>query len=306
VSAYCLENKHMAIKRCKRGVFMFNRNDSHIGRSLDAYGEWCDYEVFTTEPFLRDGDIVIDVGANIGTHAVPFSEFVGRTGMVLAFEPQQLAFQMLCGNAVLNGCNNLKGFNVAVGEQPGRIGLQLSPDPSVAFNFGYLKTGKEFEGQCQTQVVKLDDCDVKNCRLIKIDVEGAEARVLAGALKLIGRFRPYLYIEYGEPDNHIADMLRELDYNVSWSLFPYFSPFNFFGQTRNVFTETVWSANLFCAPKEGQPQLAGHMPFCGRGDTWHACAVRIMNEHPECEFATMIRKHFPNDLEYEKPIGNAA
>ncbi len=55
---------------------------------------------------LSPGDTVFDIGANIGTHAVPFARQVTAAGRVYAFEPQRHTFQYLCANAALN---NLAG-----------------------------------------------------------------------------------------------------------------------------------------------------------------------------------------------------
>ena len=63
----------MAVKRCKHGPFMYNRNDTFVGRSLDLYGEWCDFEIQLLRNFIRPGDTVIDAGANIGTHTIVFA-----------------------------------------------------------------------------------------------------------------------------------------------------------------------------------------------------------------------------------------
>ena len=66
-SSYLIENRHMAVKRCKHGLFMYNRNDAFIGRGLDVYGEWCEFEIQLLRLFIKPGNTVIDAGANIGT-----------------------------------------------------------------------------------------------------------------------------------------------------------------------------------------------------------------------------------------------
>ena len=65
-----LENAHVAMKRWRHGLLMYNVNDNFIGRSIDLYGEWCDSELSLLGQFLQPGDLAIDVGANIGTHTV--------------------------------------------------------------------------------------------------------------------------------------------------------------------------------------------------------------------------------------------
>ena len=49
------------------------------GRSLDLYGEWCEFEIVLMRQVIRLGDVVIDAGANIGTHTVAFANLVGST-----------------------------------------------------------------------------------------------------------------------------------------------------------------------------------------------------------------------------------
>src|SRR5271165_2730364 len=69
-----VESTHMAVRKCRHGTMMYNVNDSFIGRSLDLYGEWCDDEVAVLGQILSPGDVVVDVGANIGTHTVFFAK----------------------------------------------------------------------------------------------------------------------------------------------------------------------------------------------------------------------------------------
>ena len=52
LSPYLVENRHVAIKRCRHGLFMYNRNDAFVGRGLDLYGEWCDFEIQTLRPLV--------------------------------------------------------------------------------------------------------------------------------------------------------------------------------------------------------------------------------------------------------------
>ena len=61
-SSYLIENRHMAVKRCKHGLFMYNRNDAFIGRGLDVYGEWCDFEIQLLRLFIKPGNTVIEPG----------------------------------------------------------------------------------------------------------------------------------------------------------------------------------------------------------------------------------------------------
>ena len=125
----------MAVKKCRHGTMMYNVNDVFIGRSLDLYGEWCDDEVAVLGQILSPGDVVVDVGANIGTHAIFFAKKVTESGVVVAFEPQRLVFQTLCGNVALNGLTNVTCFCAAVGEKREQLKFPMV-NPRQAFNFG--------------------------------------------------------------------------------------------------------------------------------------------------------------------------
>ena len=75
-----LENGILRLKQCKHGPMMFFAGDTHIGRSLDLYGELSEPEIELFRRYLRPGMVAVDVGANIGTHTVCFAQSVGPSG----------------------------------------------------------------------------------------------------------------------------------------------------------------------------------------------------------------------------------
>lgn len=282
LSPYLVENRHVAVKRCRHGLFMYNRNDQFIGRSLDLYGQWCEFEVQVVAHFLRPGDTAIDVGANIGTHTVAFAEFVGPSGLVHAFEPQRRNFHMLAGNVALNTLENVVCHHKAVGDADGEIVSPPLPRPDMSFNFGGVALAHAAAGgECVPQV-RLDSLDLAACRLIKIDTEGMEPQVLDGALDLIARCRPLLYVENSEPgaSKPLAQRLDALGYVARWSMFPYFDPNNFYANSVNIWQGVLPAANLICAPKEMDLHLPDHEPFLGENDDWRACLQRVSARKP--------------------------
>ena len=274
LSPYLLENRHVAVKRCKHGVFMFNRNDAFIGKSLDQYGEWCDFEIKLLRRFIAPGDVVIDCGANIGTHTVAFANLVGPTGRVYAYEPQRRNFLMLSGNIALNGLDNVFCRQQAVGDVDGQLAMPPLPSADTHFNFGgLLKEGTPDE---TVPVVRLDSLTLPACRLIKIDVEGMEAEALNGARDLITRCRPLIYVENNEMESSrkLARLLDEFGYRAWWSLFWYFDVRNFYANPVNCFENVRPSTNLLCAPKESNLELGGLQPFLGETDDWKQAILR--------------------------------
>lgn len=75
-------------RKCRHGTFLFNRNDTFVGRSLELYGEWCEAEIELLAQVVKPGDVVLDVGANIGTHAVPFCQWALKTSQSEALQNQ--------------------------------------------------------------------------------------------------------------------------------------------------------------------------------------------------------------------------
>jgi len=279
----------MRIKRCKRGVFMYDIEDTFIGRSLHFYGEWCDTEIEFLRSFIHPGDVVIDAGANIGTHTVAFSEFVGTDGEVHAFEPFPETFHMLAGNVAINGCSNVSCRQAALSDHVGFAPCPPFPAAGVVANRGaasLVREGTEtwphvteYSHKTKTvRVVTIDALDLDRCDLIKIDVEGMEEAVLAGAKDTIRRCRPLIYLEGREREESLADFLDASGYVAWWSFHNYFNPANAFGQTRDIWPEIGPSINLLCAPREMNLVMTDHESFLGKTDEANA-AIRRGAEH---------------------------
>ena len=65
-------------KDCKHGKFTFFENDTIIGKSLNLYGEYCEWEIMALEQIIEPEWHILDIGANIGTHTIPFSKLAYR------------------------------------------------------------------------------------------------------------------------------------------------------------------------------------------------------------------------------------
>jgi two-component system osmolarity sensor histidine kinase EnvZ len=272
---HLLENGYIRVKQARRGVFMYNRNDLFVGRSLDLYGEWCDSEIELLLRYLRSGDTALDVGAAIGTHAVPFAEAVGPRGAVLAFEPQRLSYQLLCGNAALNCLTNLHCRQQAVGAGRGSVRIpQLVP--VAANNFGALPATGHASGD-EVDLVTIDSFGLESCRLIKIDVEGMEADVIRGGRGTISRLRPVLFVENNTIEGAGATIaaILELGYRAWWHIAPYFNERNFFGNPQNVFAEFQPEANLLCLPQGCESDAPGLIACTGADDDWRKASERL-------------------------------
>jgi tRNA G46 methylase TrmB len=120
------------------GMMYVLPNDSPIGESLQFYGEWARSELDVYCAYLDVGSSVIDVGANIGTHALAFARQVGSTGSVLAIEPQHVICELLKHNAQENGLHHIKAMEAAVGAENGEL-VVPNINYNAHFNFGGVR-----------------------------------------------------------------------------------------------------------------------------------------------------------------------
>ena len=263
----------MAVKKCRHGTMMYNVNDVFIGRSLDLYGEWCDDEVAVLGQILSPGDVVVDAGANIGTHTIFFAKKVTETGVVVAFEPQRLVFQTLCGNVALNGLTNVTCFCAAVGEKREQLKFPMV-NPRQAFNFGAVTPSGDGMGEV-VDVVPIDELGLRRCTLIKVDVEGMEAKVIAGAKETIARCRPALFLENDtvERSRELLEAVDAIGYKAFWQVADYYNPKNFFANNDNVFGRYQPQANILCVPRECP--FTGLIPVEGLDDDWKKAVKRL-------------------------------
>lgn len=117
------------------GKIMYNVLDSFVGRSLMLYGEYSQGEAELFEQLVHNGDVVVEVGANIGAHTVRLSQLAGKEGSVFVFEPQRICFQLLCGNIALNSLTNVYAYQKCVSDKHEIVKVpQL--DPNIYQNWG--------------------------------------------------------------------------------------------------------------------------------------------------------------------------
>ncbi|MFH1019050.1 MAG: FkbM family methyltransferase [Pseudomonadota bacterium] len=245
------------LKQCRHGQMLFNINDQYIGRAFDVYGECNEGEINLFDQIVREGQVVVDVGANIGDLTLFFAKKVGLGGAVHAFEPQRLVFQTLCANMALNSIVNTFCHNAALGVERGEVVVPLIAPWGQEYNFGGMALGGHQQGE-RVPLFPLDDLGLTACHFIKIDVEGMELDVLLGAQALIRACRPVLYVENDRQDKS-APLIRHLDaldYALYWHRPFLYNPQNFANNPENIFGN-IGSHNMLCLPRESGCRLEG-------------------------------------------------
>ena len=257
-----------AMRDCRYGRMVYLRHDTCVSRSIELYGEWSEGETALFHQLLAPGDVVVEVGANIGTHTVFLAKAVGRGGAVIAYEPQRFVFHLLCANIALNELMNVYPRHAAAGAASGSINVPAF-DFSAENNVGGLALGP---GQVHRQgeevaLETLDSLGIGRLKLLKVDAEGMEGEVLAGARDTIKRCRPILYLENDRTDKsaQLITLVLDAGYRLWWHLPPMYNPANFAGNAHNIFRDIV-SINMLCMPRESALHIAGLREVSGPAD----------------------------------------
>jgi FkbM family methyltransferase len=161
---------------------------------------------------LEPGDLVIDVGANIGNHTLFLAAVVGCR--VVAFEPNQRLLRGLRSSVEANGLTDrVQAHAYGIGATAG-IGQFAASRPQ---NLGAQRITV---GSGDIEIRSLDHFAFENVRALKIDVEEMELAVLTGATQLISAQRPLIYIEcsFADAYDRVYDFLTRLDYEC-WATF---------------------------------------------------------------------------------------
>lgn len=153
--------------------------------------------------WLRPGDWAIDAGANVGLLTSPMCAAVGASGSVWAVEPLPANVERLHVLKDDNKLDQLKVFPVALSasESTGRLRLSSRPGGSGAASFVAPWGKEEFVEVTTTPLDQLTERSPKTgpLRLIKLDVEGFEVEVLAGAAATLATWRPMIICEFHDP-----------------------------------------------------------------------------------------------------------
>jgi len=184
--------------------------------------------LITLRKLVKPGDVVFDIGANIGAHTLALARSVGPQGRVFAFEPAEFAFVKLKANLALNPELRTRLF-------PSQTLLTASLNDSAEAKI-YASWPLETRGSVhpkhrgrlvETRGTTVDTLDhfaeaqgIERLNLIKIDVDGHELPVLQGGLSVLKKFQPilvielspYVHREHGHDFAAFLALLREAGY----------------------------------------------------------------------------------------------
>lgn len=220
------------------------------GLRIDPAGTNAGYALGTTEPLIQDtfaeyarsGDVVWDIGANIGFYSLIASRLVGD-GQVIAFEPLPENVASIHRNLSLNSMSNVRVVETALSDHSGAGELSVSGARTHAKLDTSGETDFKEDMGSKTIHVELSTVDLQLCQcpapsLVKIDVEGAEAAVLRGAVRLLHDVRPTIICELHGTNTPAADLLEDAHYAV-----------NVLATPDVPVREASWDAHIIAVPR---------------------------------------------------------
>jgi FkbM family methyltransferase len=185
----------------------FNEHDESHAITINAINQ------------LSPGNRFVDVGANIGYFSFLASRKVGEKGRVFSFEPSKREYARMMDCQSINQAQNMITYNVALSDHHGILNISTDDFHTGLNSITYQQDGQR---QQQVQCNRLDELlEEEHIDLVKIDVEGAELKVLRGAkkllesksiAKLIIEITPKFLAHYGDSREALYDFLRQYEY----------------------------------------------------------------------------------------------
>jgi FkbM family methyltransferase len=189
ISAFARFIKWQIVSRLASGEIIFNWvNDSKIiakkGETGITGNIYCGLDEFMEMSFLlhllRQEDLFVDVGANVGSYTVLACSAIGAKGFCV--EPVPSTYSRLIPNIRLNDISDkVSPQNIALGKQKGTV---LFTNNQNCMNH-VIENGEKLENTVTVDISTLDDCLAGDPILIKIDVEGYELPVIEGAVRIL-------------------------------------------------------------------------------------------------------------------------
>jgi len=181
----------------RNGKFSGFAND-YMFQAIHTQGSMEPYFHEIVNVLVNRNDIILDIGANIGTHSVIFSR-KSKLGKVYAFEPQSLTFSILQNNILYNGLSNVIALHYAITTLDNHaVSMDNFSFVGKRINNGALRLSPFKNNPIIGEVSlsrTIDSFNFKSVNFIKMDIQGSEVMALDGAKKTIKKSRPIMFIE---------------------------------------------------------------------------------------------------------------
>lgn len=206
----------MSISQTKEGFWIID-GDTHIGKWVRD-SKRLDHDqnsLPVLKAYVRKGDYVMDVGANIGDHTIAYAEWVGSEGHVIACECNREAIECLVGNT--KHIKNVEIFPHAIYSSECTLYFEEQENTGASFVTEMIK------GQ-PVQAYTIDGMFLNRLDYLKIDAEGCETEILKGAESTIRSLKPIIVMEVNtsaliraeSSEEELLNLLRDFKYTYKY------------------------------------------------------------------------------------------
>ncbi|GBG57998.1 methyltransferase [Sporomusaceae bacterium FL31] len=231
------KGKKRNLYQTKYGDYFWLNDEGYIDKCIKETGIFEPHSTNVVKKLIKQGDVVLDVGANIGYYTVLLSRLAGDSGKVISFEPTHHYREILKANIKANNIKNctIMDFGLSKNNDECEISIgQSSATMHWVDDSSPLKTEKIVLKKLDEIAEKLG---VNRIDFIKIDVDGHEPAFFEGAWRSIEKFKPIIMLEV----NHA----NYLDYGVTaWDFYDLLKKHKFFIYSEENLTE-IKSKNQF-------------------------------------------------------------
>jgi FkbM family methyltransferase len=164
-----------------------------VGCTLYSYGCLDYWDERTIRRMLVPGSCCFDIGAHIGYYSLLFSKWVGRSGRVFSYEPVPYTYSFLERNLQRNDASNVNAWQAAIGDRNGSV--RMAAEAGARLGWSTVADYGNLDVRCTTVDSEIQRIGLKHLDFVKIDAEGFELQVLAGAESAIREMRPKIMFE---------------------------------------------------------------------------------------------------------------
>lgn len=185
-----------------------------------GYSHWRNWVIALA--FCTPGDTIIELGGNVGTETIGFSDIVGKAGRVHVFEPLPINFKQLSDGLQFATYGNITLYPYAVGETCQKVYFS-PPKREDSSGSGHV-TETSQDGTIEVDCVNLDSMldKIAAPKVIFLDIEGSEILALRGAAQMIARDKPALVLEasprtlkrFGFTKKDLHDEVVQMGYQI--------------------------------------------------------------------------------------------
>jgi len=179
-----------------KGYYLWLNDTGYIDKQIIKKGVFEPASTKIIERIVKKGDVVIDIGANIGYYTVLLSKIVGASGKVIAFEPTQHFLNVLRKNIAANQIENVEICALGLSNKSEKLKIDIGPSSAT------LHSPVGFDAIIANEKISLTTLDTfvrqrvqEKIDFIKIDIDGHEPFFFEGAWETLERYSPIVIFE---------------------------------------------------------------------------------------------------------------